>query len=140
MAYGSPNATPATSHWWTANVVIPCQSSGGMNLVARLEGSQTMPAYQSSSSKRGSSSRASGDSAKRRVCGAWNQGGCQNKCPNDEIHQCMTCGKGHRQTECSRSGKNTGKNNGNGKGHNNKKKGNNKGGKGSKGSKGKSPM
>jgi hypothetical protein len=140
MAYGSPDATATSVHWWTTNVVIPCQSSAGMNLVTRLEGSQTMPAsFQSSSSKRGASSKAGGAPASKKSgapCRDWNNGSCRDPCPNGYRHVCGACGlSNHRQPECQK-GKGNGGGNKKSK-HSNK----NKGDKGkAKGSKGKSPM
>ena len=137
MSYGSPEATPATTHWWTVNVVFPCQSSGGMNFVNRLEGSQTMPgSVQSSSSKRGSSSKASGAPPSKRgsgvgnFCRDFNNGGCSEPCPHRADHVCSSCGGSHPRGLCKKGGS---KGNDKGKG-----KGGRKNNKGSKGGKGKS--
>jgi hypothetical protein len=120
LSYGSPDASAASSHWWTTNVVIPCQTAAGMNLVARLEGSQTMaePYARTSGSQ----------SAKKIACADWNNGGCVNPCPNKERHSCSLCGKGHRESECHKA---SSMDNDSGKGHGGNK-GHSKGSKGSK--------
>jgi hypothetical protein len=121
MAYGSPYATPSATHWWTVNVVLPCQSAAGMNLVTRLEGSQTMPDFQ------GTNSRPSGTQPiKKTLCSIWNNGGCAEICPYNDRHLCLTCGKGHRELDCHKA---LSKNNDGGKGQGGKNS-RNKGGKG----------
>ena len=123
LSYGSPDASSASSHWWTTNVVIPCQSAGGMNLVGRIEGSQTW--FDSSSRSAGA------QVSKKTICIDWNEGGCVDPCPHKERHSCLLCGKGHREVECRKATNNS---NNSGKGQGGKKSH----GKGSKGGKGKS--